>query len=190
VRGHRGLINQIARKDCGTRKVLKVWNKKELMWRRRARLGQAALLGASWSRRPSRSTAPMGWSMPRRGGHALRTHGFPPAGPAAQSARPPTVTVTGGTVPVDSCHLLRTSLTISYVLTYDIVCRTYDIVPHIAVMISYVRYIDSDNHHDWHTILYVRHGYRSNWSLFKRYRISTHDIVGRTDDIVSLRIII
>ena len=75
---------------------------------------------------------------------------------------------------LDSCHIrYRTSPTISYVQTYDIVRPVLDVVCYIVYTISYIRYSVSG-----HTILIIR------YRMFIRYRMSTYDIVGQMYDIV------
>ena len=77
---------------------------------------------------------------------------------------------------LDSCHIrYRTSRTISYVQTYDIVRTVLDVVCYIVYTISYIRYSVTGP-----TILDLR------YRMFIRYRMSTYDIVGQTYDIVSL----
>ena len=79
---------------------------------------------------------------------------------------------------LDSCHIVtriryRTSRTISYVQTYDIVRTVLDVVCYIVYTISYIRYSVTGP-----TILDLR--------MLIRYRMSTYDIVGQTYDIVTL----
>jgi hypothetical protein len=79
---------------------------------------------------------------------------------------------------LDSCRIrYRTSRTISYVQTYDIVRTVLDVVCYIVYTISYIRYSVTGP-----TILDLLVRYR----MFIRYRMSTYDIVGQTYDIVSL----